>query len=70
MHLAEALDLRVVAEGVETAAQRDALLLAGGDLGQGHLFSVPVSADEIVPWLRGTGPGATRSAQAHADAAP
>ena len=46
-----ALELRVVAEGVETAAQRDALLRAGGGLAQGYLFSGPVPADEIVPWL-------------------
>jgi EAL domain-containing protein (putative c-di-GMP-specific phosphodiesterase class I) len=51
VHLARALNLRVVAEGVETAAQRDALLLAGGGLAQGHLFSIPVPADDIVPWL-------------------
>jgi diguanylate cyclase (GGDEF)-like protein/PAS domain S-box-containing protein len=65
VHLATALDLRVVAEGVETAAQRDALLLAGAELGQGHLFSVPVSADEIVPWLLAAAPR-----PAHADATP
>jgi diguanylate cyclase (GGDEF)-like protein/PAS domain S-box-containing protein len=56
VHLAQALDLRVVAEGVETSAQRDALLRAGCRLGQGHLFSVPVPADEIVPWLRAAAP--------------
>jgi EAL domain-containing protein (putative c-di-GMP-specific phosphodiesterase class I) len=70
VHLAQALDLSVVGEGVETAAQRDALLLAGGGLGQGYLFSVPVSADEIVPWLLAATPVATRPAPAHADAAP
>jgi diguanylate cyclase (GGDEF)-like protein/PAS domain S-box-containing protein len=51
VHLARALELRVVAEGVETAAQRDALLRAGGGLAQGYLFSGPVPAHEIVPWL-------------------
>jgi EAL domain-containing protein (putative c-di-GMP-specific phosphodiesterase class I) len=51
VHLAQALDLVVVAEGVETAAQRDALLRAGGRLAQGYLFSGPITADEIVPWL-------------------
>jgi EAL domain-containing protein (putative c-di-GMP-specific phosphodiesterase class I) len=51
VHLARALELRVVAEGVETTAQRDALLRAGGGLAQGYLFSGPVPADEIVPWL-------------------
>ncbi|HEY0814468.1 MAG TPA: EAL domain-containing protein [Pseudonocardia sp.] len=53
LHLARALELSVVAEGVETPAQRDTLLLAGCDLGQGYLFSVPLTADAITPWLRG-----------------
>jgi diguanylate cyclase (GGDEF)-like protein len=56
VHLSQALGLRVVAEGVETAAQRNALLQAGCRLGQGYLFSVPVPADEIVPWLLATAP--------------
>jgi diguanylate cyclase (GGDEF)-like protein/PAS domain S-box-containing protein len=51
VHLARALDLRVVAEGVETSAQREALLLSGCDLGQGYLFSAPVPADGIRLWL-------------------
>jgi diguanylate cyclase (GGDEF)-like protein/PAS domain S-box-containing protein len=51
VHLAEALDLPVVAEGVETPRQRDALLLAGCRLGQGHLFLAPVPADDILPWF-------------------
>jgi EAL domain-containing protein (putative c-di-GMP-specific phosphodiesterase class I) len=52
VHLAQQLGLPVVAEGVETPAQRDALLLAGCRLGQGHLFLPPVPADEALPWLR------------------
>jgi EAL domain-containing protein (putative c-di-GMP-specific phosphodiesterase class I) len=66
VHLAQALDLRVVAEGVETAAQRDVLLQAGCRVGQGHLFSVAVPADEIVPWLLAAAP---RPAAARADIA-
>ena len=58
VHLAQALDLRVVAEGVETSTQRDTLLEAGCRLGQGHLFSVPVPAEEIVPWLLAAAPPA------------
>ena len=53
MHLAQALDLQVVAEGVETATQRDVLLQAGCQLGQGYLFSVAVTADEIVSLAAG-----------------
>jgi diguanylate cyclase (GGDEF)-like protein len=67
VHLTRALDLRVVAEGVETAAQRDALLQAGCGLAQGHLFSVPVPAGEIVPWLLAA--ATPRSVPAHADVA-
>jgi diguanylate cyclase (GGDEF)-like protein/PAS domain S-box-containing protein len=51
VHLAHALNLPVVAEGVETPAQRDALLLVGCRLGQGHLFSVPIPPDEACAWL-------------------
>ena len=70
VHLARALDLRVVAEGVETAAQRDALVLAGCDLAQGHLFSVPVTADGIVPWLCVASPPVGRPALVSTDGPP
>jgi diguanylate cyclase (GGDEF)-like protein len=43
--MARALDIEVVAEGVETAAQRDWLLEHGGHLQQGWLFSRAVTAD-------------------------
>ena len=45
--MARSLDLAVVAEGVETEAQRAALQEAGCAIGQGHLFLPPVSADEL-----------------------
>jgi EAL domain-containing protein (putative c-di-GMP-specific phosphodiesterase class I) len=38
--------MEVVAEGVETTAQRAALLELGCELAQGFLFSEPVPADE------------------------
>jgi EAL domain-containing protein (putative c-di-GMP-specific phosphodiesterase class I) len=59
VHLARELDLRVVAEGVETSSQRDTLLLSGCDLGQGHLFSLPVPADELVSWILAAPPHTT-----------
>jgi EAL domain-containing protein (putative c-di-GMP-specific phosphodiesterase class I) len=34
----------VIAEGVETESQRDILLAAGCDYGQGHFFCPPVEA--------------------------
>jgi len=45
--LAHALDLVVVAEGVETEADRDAVLAAGADLGQGYLFARPTPAADV-----------------------
>jgi diguanylate cyclase (GGDEF)-like protein/PAS domain S-box-containing protein len=47
MYLAQGFGLKVVAEGVETEAQRDYLLSAGCDYAQGYLFSPPVTADEV-----------------------
>lgn len=47
--LAQSLGKRVVAEGIETAAQRDWLHSVGCELGQGHLFG---RAQPAVPVLR------------------
>jgi EAL domain-containing protein (putative c-di-GMP-specific phosphodiesterase class I) len=35
------LEVPLIAEGVESAAERDALLAAGADLAQGNLFGAP-----------------------------
>lgn len=43
IQMAHRLDIRVVAEGVETEAQRALLLAAGCDYGQGYLFSPPLA---------------------------
>lgn len=45
--MAHKLGMKVIAEGVETEAQRQVLLTAGCDYGQGYLFSKPVSATEF-----------------------
>ena len=45
--MAHKLGLRVIAEGVETAAQRDLLLAAGCDYAQGYLYSKPVPPEEF-----------------------
>ncbi|WP_412459397.1 EAL domain-containing protein [Cupriavidus necator] len=42
--MAHALRIRVIAEGIETESQRDILLAAGCDYGQGHFFCPPVEA--------------------------
>jgi diguanylate cyclase (GGDEF)-like protein/PAS domain S-box-containing protein len=45
--MAHKLGLKVIAEGVETAAQRDFLAGAGCDQAQGYLFSRPVAAADL-----------------------
>lgn len=45
--MAHALGMKVVAEGVETAQQRDLLAAAGCDYAQGYWFSRPVSAPDF-----------------------
>jgi diguanylate cyclase (GGDEF)-like protein len=50
--LARAVDLEVVAEGVETPRQLAALKSLGCDHGQGYLWHRPVAKDEIESWLR------------------
>jgi EAL domain-containing protein (putative c-di-GMP-specific phosphodiesterase class I) len=47
LSLGHALGLRVVAEGVETEAQRDRLIGLGCDAGQGYLMSRPVPAADV-----------------------
>jgi diguanylate cyclase (GGDEF)-like protein len=50
--MAHALKLEVVAEGVETEAQRSFLVRHGCDIGQGYLFGRPVEAGEVEKMLR------------------
>lgn len=45
--MAHKLGIKVIAEGVETEAQRQVLLAAGCDFGQGYLFSKPLIASEF-----------------------
>jgi diguanylate cyclase len=47
------LQLRVVAEGVETQAILDSLGGAGCDVVQGFLLARPMAADKLQPWLAG-----------------
>ena len=49
--LARALGLLVVAEGVETAQQRDMLRAMGCDHAQGYLISPPMDATLAVRWM-------------------
>jgi len=49
--LARGLNIDIVAEGVETAAQHDLLAQLGCTHGQGYCYSPPQRAEEITPWL-------------------
>ena len=49
--LARSLGLRPLAEGVETAAQRDFLIARGCELGQGYFFSKPVEASAVAAYV-------------------
>ncbi len=51
--MAKNLDLKVVAEGIETQAQLDALKALSCESGQGYLLARPMSADELLSFLRG-----------------
>ncbi|WP_394789873.1 putative bifunctional diguanylate cyclase/phosphodiesterase [Rhodoferax sp.] len=50
VRMAHALDMRVVAEGVETRTQRDLLVAMGCDELQGYLFAKPMRAQELGIW--------------------
>jgi EAL domain-containing protein (putative c-di-GMP-specific phosphodiesterase class I) len=41
-----------VAEGIETREHRDVLARLGCPLGQGYLYSKPVTAEECRPWIK------------------
>ena len=45
--MASALELRTVAEGIETTAQLRELRRLGCDLGQGYLLSKPLEAEAL-----------------------
>jgi diguanylate cyclase (GGDEF)-like protein len=49
--LAHSLSLSVVAEGVETLEQAHFLRLCQCDYVQGHLFALPMAADDATAWL-------------------
>ena len=49
--LADALDLEVTAEGVETEEQRHFLVCQGCSQGQGYLFASPMPPTEFVAWV-------------------
>lgn len=52
--LGPSLSLDIIAEGIETVAQRETLLDAGCSLGQGFLFSKAIAATEVEDILENT----------------
>ncbi|MGY4819421.1 EAL domain-containing protein [Pseudomonas chlororaphis subsp. piscium] len=49
--LGETLGMSVVVEGIETEAQREALLELGCTLGQGYVCAKPMAGSEFLGWL-------------------
>jgi diguanylate cyclase (GGDEF)-like protein len=62
LQMAHALGLRVVAEGVEDAVQRDLLVQMGCDELQGYFFAHPMPAEALTRWAL----GGTAAQAAHA----
>ncbi|MEM9030593.1 MAG: EAL domain-containing protein [Pseudomonadota bacterium] len=52
IEIASSLNIGVTAEGVETAAQRDALIALGSDRLQGFFFSRPITSEELIAKLK------------------
>jgi diguanylate cyclase (GGDEF)-like protein len=55
IRLGKALDLEVVAEGIETSATIDKLLELGCHRGQGYLLSMPIAPEELTPLMEAGG---------------
>jgi EAL domain-containing protein (putative c-di-GMP-specific phosphodiesterase class I) len=62
VYLADRLHIAVIAEGIETAADRDLLAALGCPYGQGYLYSKPLTHSGVATWLRGAKTPQQRSA--------
>jgi EAL domain-containing protein (putative c-di-GMP-specific phosphodiesterase class I) len=62
--MAHSLSMKVVAEGVETRAQRDFLAAQGCDEYQGYFFSPAVTAEQMVALLSPPAPLETAAPRA------
>lgn len=56
LQLGHGLDLSVIAEGIETEEQAQALTALGCDEGQGYLFARPLEADALVTYIKASAP--------------
>ncbi len=63
VYLARSLDMRIVAEGVETERQRFMLTEEAYDLLQGYLFSRPLPLAELMPFIPETQLGSHASSE-------
>ncbi len=63
IQLGRSLNMQVIAEGVETAAQEAYIIGEGCNEGQGYLYSRPLTAPALAEWLarQQAGPGQTLS---------
>jgi PAS domain S-box-containing protein len=66
LQLAQALDLDVVAEGIETDDELNMLVSLGCGFGQGYLMARPLSYGDAVRWLRDMVPTAVRNSRTSA----
>jgi EAL domain-containing protein (putative c-di-GMP-specific phosphodiesterase class I) len=57
IRVARTLGMDTVAEGIETASQAALLQRLDCDRGQGYLWSAPLAADAVLPWLQQWGAG-------------
>lgn len=53
VNLAKRLQLKTVAEGIETEEEWNLLVWMGVDLGQGYHMARPMAADKLLPWYTG-----------------
>jgi diguanylate cyclase (GGDEF)-like protein len=60
IELGRTLGLKVIAEGVETATQRQRLVALGCHELQGYLFAAPMAVENLVEWLESNGAGEPR----------
>jgi diguanylate cyclase (GGDEF)-like protein len=67
INLGHAMNLKVVAEGVELISSWDALGRLGCDLIQGYFISKPLPVQEFTAWMRARPPSAQASDHAESD---
>jgi len=51
VQLSKSLNIKVIAEGVETECQAETLMSFGCHLAQGYLYARPLSKDDLRSWL-------------------